>query len=81
MPTTVYDASLVTFRRQAKTLYGFNSVNAAAVVAGTSVKREQPTFQSGLVIITRKQGGCFCTQDLSGGNFNSAAPGACNCAR
>lgn len=81
MPTTVYDASLLTFRNQAKALFGFNRANTAAVTAGTSVKREQPTFQSGLVIITRRQGGCFCVTDLSGGNPNSAAPGACNCAR
>lgn len=80
MPTTVYDASLITFRQQAKALYAWNSANTTLVNAGRSVRREQTNFQSGGVIDVRKQGGCFCTQDLSGNNFNTLGEGGC-CAR
>ena len=81
MPTAVFDASYVTFRARAKTLAAFNSANAAAVNAGASVKREQPTLQSNEVVITRMQGGCFCTQDAAGQSFNRPTTGPCSCGR
>jgi hypothetical protein len=81
MPTTVYDASLITFRARAKALYAFANQNAAAVTAGTTVRREQPTLQSGEVITTRKQGGCFCTSDAAGLSMTAQGPGPCGCAR
>ena len=81
MPTTVYDASLLTFRKRAKALYAYNAALAEAVNAGASVRREQPTLQSGEVITTRKQGGCFCSNDAAGLSMTAQGPGPCGCAR
>jgi len=81
MPTAVFDSSLVTFRARAKALYAYNNVNQAAVVAGTSVRREQPTLQTSEVFTTRKQGGCFCAEDASGTSFNRQTTGPCSCGR
>jgi hypothetical protein len=81
MPTTVYDASLLTFRKRAKALYAYNAGLTEAVNAGASVRREQPTLQSGEVITTRKQGGCFCTNDAAGLSMTAQGPGPCGCAR
>ncbi len=81
MPTAVYDASLVTFRARAKALYGFNAANTAAVNTGASVKREQPTLQSAEVLLVRKQGGCFCSQDAANLPYNRPTPGPCSCGR
>jgi hypothetical protein len=81
MPTAVYDASLVTFRARSKALYAFNAANTAAVNAGASVKREQPTFQSAEVLLVRKQGGCFCATDASGLSYNRSTNGPCSCSR
>lgn len=81
MPTSVYDASLITFRRRAKALYAYNSAVQAAQNAGTTVRTEQPTTQMAEVIITRKQGGCFCSNDAAGLSITSQGPGACGCGR
>jgi len=81
MPTTVYDASLLTFRKRAKALYAYNAALSAAVNTGASVRREQPTLQSGEVITTRKQGGCFCSNDAAGLSMTAQGPGPCGCAR
>jgi hypothetical protein len=82
MPTTVYDASLLTFRKRAKALYAFNAAVEASRNAGSgTVRTEQPTLQSGEVIITRKQGGCFCSNDAAGLSITKQGPGACGCGR
>ena len=82
MPTAVFDASLITFRKRAATLYAFNSkLDAARLANGGTVGREQPNTQMAEVIITRKQGGCFCSEDAAGLSIQANAPGACSCAR
>jgi len=82
MPTAVFDASLITFRKRAEALYGFNSkLEAARLGNGGIVAREQLNTQMAEVIITRKQGGCFCAQDAAGLSIQANAPGACSCAR
>jgi len=83
MPTAIYDASLITFRKRASVLYGFNANMKAAAAANYHViQNEQPTFQTAEILLTRKQGGCFCSQDASGIPFNSrTTSGACGCAR
>lgn len=82
MPTTVYDASLLTFRKRAKALYAYNAAVEASRNAGSgTVRTEQPTFQSGEVITTRKQGGCFCSNDAAGLSITNQGPGACGCGR
>lgn len=83
MPTAIYDSSYLTFRKRAEVLYGYNNnVNAAALVDRSIVRREQPTFQTAEIIITRKQGGCFCSMDASGISVNSrTTTGPCGCGR
>ena len=79
MPTAVFDASYLTFRQRAKTLSAFYAANTAAVNAGTSVLREQPTVQMAEVITTRKQGGCFCTNDAAGLTMTGNVGASCGC--
>jgi hypothetical protein len=55
MPTTVYDASLITQRKRNYALYTFNRLNSAAVNAGTSIRREQPDTQLQTIVTYRKQ--------------------------
>lgn len=82
MPTAVYDASYLTFRKRAGVLSAYKSViDAAANSSGGSVRVEQPTFQSGEVITTRRQGACFCSDANAGNSFNRPSPGPCGCAR
>jgi hypothetical protein len=81
MPTAVYDASYITFRNRAKTLYAFNNVRQTAVNSGASVRPEQAAPQTAEVIITRKQGGCFCSNDAAGLSITRQGEGACSCGR
>ena len=69
MPTVNYDASILTKRKRANTLFNFYTTNNAAVNAGTSVRREQPDTQLGEVVTQRHDtkantnptGSCPCT--------------------
>jgi hypothetical protein len=84
MPTAVYDSSYLTLRKQAKTLYAFNNAVQTARNGGnyTLVRSEQPTLQSAEVILVRKQGGCFCSDDAAGLSVQGRqTTGACGCAR
>lgn len=42
-------------------LNAFATANTAAVTAGLSVLREQPSTQTLDVVVARQQGGCYCT--------------------
>ena len=78
MPTAIYDASYITFRRRAGVLYGYkNNINTAAATNYNIVRKEQPTLQTGEIITTRRQGGCIAAQDASGVAFNRQNPGPC----
>ena len=82
MGTANRDASRVTQRKRAVTMYSWNATNKAAVNAGQSVRREQPDSQLGELVtyrnVTRAYstpstvGACPCSsEDLevpSGGN-------------
>lgn len=82
MPTAVYDASYLTFRKRAKALYAFNSaVQTSRDASSGTVRTEQPTTQMAEVIVTRKQGGCFCSNDAAGLSITRQGPGACSCGR
>lgn len=81
MPTAVYDASYITFRNRSKTLYAFNNARQAAVETGTTVRPEQGAPQTAEVILTRKQGGCFCSNDAAGLSITRQGEGACSCGR
>ncbi|NBV77016.1 hypothetical protein EBR66_02565 [bacterium] len=82
MPTAIFDASYITFRKRAAVLYGYNnSLTTAATSNYNIVRKEQPTFQTAEILITRRQGGCICAQDASGISFNRPTSGACGCGR
>jgi hypothetical protein len=79
MPTAVFDASYLTLRKRAKTLYAYNAANTAAVNAGASILREQPSTQMAEVIVVRRQGGCFCTNDAAGLTMTGNVAAGCGC--
>ena len=82
MPTAIYDSSYLTFRKRAGVLSAFNS--ALTTFSQTNynlVRKEQPTLQTGEIIVTRRQGACFCAQDASGIAFNRSTSGPCSCGR
>ena len=82
MPTAVYDASYLTFRKRAGTLSAYyQTLSANQNVNGATVRTEQPTLQSAEVIITRRQGACICSDNNAGNSFNRATPGPCGCAK
>lgn len=81
MPTAIYDSSYLTFRKRAGVLAGYKAnITAASASNYNFVRTEQPTLQTGEIITTRRQGGCFCTEDANGTPFNRASPGKCGCA-
>lgn len=47
-------------------LNAYASANTAAVNAGTSVLREQPSTQTLDVVVARQQGGCYCAEAQAG---------------
>ena len=82
MGTTNFDASRITQRKRAVTLYTSSVANNAAVANGTSVRREQPNTQLGEILAYRDMskafftptGECPCSQDVvvnSGGNVSN----------
>jgi hypothetical protein len=74
MPPANRDASELTRRRAAKSLYSFNNTNKEAVNAGVSVIREQAQFGT-LDVVTQRQQGCgICTQDRSGNPYEGGVP-------
>jgi len=80
MPTAIFDASLITFRKRAGTLAAYNTTLVAQNnTQNLVVRREQPTLQSGEIITTRKQGTCICNDNNANNNFNRQTPGACGC--
>jgi hypothetical protein len=54
-------------------------VNDTFVNAGTSVLKEQPTYQSAEVIAMRRQGGCKCTADASASPYDFNGLSQCGC--
>ena len=80
MGTGNYDSSYITQRRQAMALFAYNNVRQQAINSNTTVLREQPTSQSGAVIIDRRQGGCFCNDiNVNGNVYTAGGPGGCGC--
>lgn len=70
MPTTNYDASLLTQRKRSLALYTFYTQNNAAVNAGTSVRREQPDTQLATVVTQRRE---------TAANTNPTGANGCPC--
>jgi hypothetical protein len=86
MGTANYDASRVTQRKRAVTMYSWNAANNAAITAGTSVRREQPDSQLGELVTYRKitkaysspavVGACPCSVEVL--NFPSGGDNSAN---
>jgi hypothetical protein len=75
MPTADYSSSRLTRVRNSVALASFNRANLAAVNAGVSVQREQPSMQLGAVVTARHltiantnppaaEGDCGCTDPV-----------------
>ena len=74
MALTNTDASQLTLRRQRKALYSWKKRNTDQVNVGASVLSEQPSFQSGGVVLNRRLGAYSCSCDLSTDVSTSAYP-------
>lgn len=61
MSTANHDSSYITLRRKQAALYAYNNQLRAAQDNNTTVLREQPTLQTGTVVVDRRQGGCVCS--------------------
>jgi hypothetical protein len=86
MGTTIYDSSLRTQQRRSLVLYTYNRINNANIIAGRSVRREQPDTQLSEVVTYRHEvranytpttganADCPCSQPVSvnAGGDNSA---------
>jgi hypothetical protein len=70
MPTTNFDASLLTQRKRSAVLYTWNRINQDAVNAGLSVQREQPNTQLATVVTYRHE---------TAANTNPAPSAECPC--
>jgi hypothetical protein len=82
MPTAVYDASYITFRKRAGTLAAYKStLDTALNSQSLLVRKEQSSSPSSEVVSTRLQGACICNENNLGQSFNRQGPGACGCAR
>jgi len=79
MPLANIDASQITLKKRMKALYAWKSTNDAAVNLGVSVLSEQPTAQSGEIILARRQGGCKCSADASANPYEFNGLSKCGC--
>jgi hypothetical protein len=73
MGTANRDASRVTQRKRAVTMYSWNAANHTAIEAGQSVRREQPNTQLGELLAYRNTtraystpavNACPCSQEV-----------------
>lgn len=79
MTLTNFDASQIAMKKRQKALFAWKSVNDTFVNAGTSVLKEQPSYQSAEVIAMRRQGGCKCTADASANPYDFNGLSQCGC--
>jgi hypothetical protein len=79
MTLTSFDASLIAKKNQMKALYAWKSYNDISVNNGTSVLKEQPTAQSGEIVVLRNQGGCKCSADASNDPYQFNGLSRCGC--
>ena len=64
MGTANRDASRVTQRKRAVTMYSWNATNNAAINAGQSVRREQPDGQVGELLAYRNTTRAYSTPNV-----------------
>ena len=69
MPVSNYDSSELTRVRRAMALSAYQSTQAASVLAGRSVRKEQTSSVTLDVVVARNQGECYCaTAGVYGNN-------------
>jgi hypothetical protein len=78
MPVSNYDSSNLTRVRRAMALSAYQVVQAAAVNAGTSVRREQTSDATLDVVVARRQGECYCA---TAGTYTNNGGCSCNITR
>lgn len=80
MSTRNFDSSLLTKRRQAKTLSAFATVVATGNAAGTSLLRTQPTTQMAVIVTEQNLGKCYCATDRLANPYEfNPSGGPCGC--
>ena len=79
MTLTNRDASQITLKKKQKALFAWKADNDLRVNSGSSVLREQPTFQSNYIVIMRRQGGCKCAQDALANPYEFNGLSQCGC--
>lgn len=71
MPVSNFDSSDLTRVRRAMALAAYQTTQAAAVQAGTSLRVEQTSSQTLDVVTARRQGGCYCADAYTYTNKNT----------
>ena len=79
MTLTNRDASQLTLNKRQKALYAWKANNDTLVNLGRSVLKEQPSAQSGSVVIDRRQGGCKCSTDALANPYEFNGLSNCGC--
>ena len=79
MTLTNRDASQITLKKTQKALYAWKSNNDTLVSLGQSVLKEQPSAQSGSVVVDRRQGGCKCSNDALANPYEFNGLSSCGC--
>jgi hypothetical protein len=78
MPTAIYDASLLTYRKRAGVLSHYFTNVVSVGGAYPTTRREQNAEPLAEVILARRQGGCTDCGRTSG---STVGIGPCSCAR
>jgi hypothetical protein len=68
MPVSNYDSSELTRVRRAMALSAYQATQAAAVISGASVRKEQTSSVTLDVVVARNQGICYCATAGTYGN-------------
>ena len=79
MTLTNFDSSLLTQKRSQMTLFSWKMNNNVLVNLGRSVLQEQPTFQSGAVVVDRRKGSCVCAQASLANPYEFNGLSQCGC--
>jgi hypothetical protein len=78
MPTAIFDASLLTYRKRAGVLSHYYTNVVSVGGSFPTARTEQPREPLAEVILARRQGGCTDCGNTSGGN---PGIGPCGCTR
>ncbi len=83
MSTRNFDSSLLTQRRQAKSLGAFATALQAQIQSANGqfvVRRTQPTTQMAIVVTEQNLGACYCINDARDNPYGfNPSGGQCGC--